>query len=244
MEELFAKQGDDLSIKEDDDGKRVALTLRDKYGDIMWQIKCSGLTGSAWTRLEVRDSSSRTVVLRQGDVDLWTVDSNGNEDLSRRCEYDTGDEGDRCDDKDNWVYYEDKKKDECYEYCINDDDEKLMVEVDCKKDDRCDDKDNWVYYEDKKNDKCWEYCFDDDGEKLSVEVDCKKDDRCDDKDNWVYYEDKQNDKCYEYCFDDDGKKVWEEVDCKDDGDRCDKDSNWEVKWDGDKKECYEVRHYP
>ena len=159
MEELFAKQGDDLSIN-DETSKRVNLTLKDKYGDIVWQIKCSGLSSSSSARLQVRDSSSTTVRFRKGSTDLWTVDEYGNEDLNHRyCEYDTsggGGGGDRCDDKDNWEYWEDKDKDKCWEYCFDDDGDKIWEEVDCKGgDDRCDKDSNWNLKWDKDKEKCY-----------------------------------------------------------------------------------------
>ena len=160
MEELFAKQGDDLSIN-DETSKRVNLTLKDKYGDIVWQIKCSGLSSSSSAQLQVRDSSSTTVRFRKGSTTLWTVDRNGNEDLNHRyCEYDTsggGGGGDRCDDKDNWEYWEDKDKDKCWEYCFDDDGDKHWKVVDCKGggDDRCDKDSNWELKWDKDNKKCY-----------------------------------------------------------------------------------------
>ena len=159
MEELFAKQGDDLSIT-DETSKRVNLTLKDKYGNIVWQIKCSGLSSSSSARLQVRDSSSTTIRFRKGSTDLWTVDEYGNEDLNHRyCEYDTsggGGGGDRCDDKDNWEYWEDKDKDKCWEYCFDDDGDKVWKEVNCKGgDDRCDKDSNWELKWDKDKKKCY-----------------------------------------------------------------------------------------
>ena len=147
MVELFAKQGDDLSIHEKDGGKRVSLTLTDKYNDVVWQIKCSGLDGGS-TKLMVRDSTSHTIRFRQGDTDLWTVNRYGDEDINvKYCEFDLSDGGggaDRCDDKDNWLFYHDKNKDMCWWYCVDDNNEKLWTEVDCKGggDDRCDDSKN------------------------------------------------------------------------------------------------------
>lgn len=165
MEELFAKQGDDLSIT-DETSKRVNLTLKDKYGDIVWQIKCSGLSSSSSAKLKVRDSQTTTVLFKKGSTDLWTVDDHGNEDLNHDyCEYDTsggGDGGDRCDDKENWVYWgKDKEKNKCWEYCFNNYDDKEWKEVDCKDgDDRCNKDSNWNLKWDKDKGKCYKVgCF-------------------------------------------------------------------------------------
>eukprot|EP00563_Minutocellus_polymorphus_P017669 CAMPEP_0197717678 /NCGR_PEP_ID=MMETSP1434-20131217/2126_1 /TAXON_ID=265543 /ORGANISM="Minutocellus polymorphus, Strain CCMP3303" /LENGTH=428 /DNA_ID=CAMNT_0043302241 /DNA_START=82 /DNA_END=1368 /DNA_ORIENTATION=+ len=202
MVELFAKQGDDLSIHEESGGKRVSLTLTDKYDDVVWQIKCSGLDGGS-AKLQVRDSSSSTVRFRQGSTDLWTVDRYGDDDINQSyCEYDTSGGGggsDRCDDKDNWAFSYDKNKDKCFEYCFDDNNEKIWKEVDCKDDgDRCDDDKNWSLKWNDGKEKCYKWCKTDDGDVLDEQVNDSECHKCDEDGPWDYSF--SGGKCYAYCF--------------------------------------------